>query len=160
MKIRAEVKINCELEHVSEFMLNGENLKIWNSAVKDSKFKSESNEETKLYSIVRKLPNQIVENTLEIRANNSVNTIDMKTISGAIPFKYHYKLVPFRGTTAVILNAEIDRHEFSSLLGRKMKRIPQVLLKKMILKEVNRNLYSLKIDLEKKINPEQFESVV
>jgi hypothetical protein len=160
MKIRAEVKINCDLKQVFEFMSNGENLSIWNSAVKDSKFKSKSNEETELYSIVRKLPNQMVENTLEIRTNNTVNTIHMKTISGIIPFKYHYKLVPFRSTTAVILNAEINKNEVNSLMGRKMKSIPQVLLKKMILKEVNRNLFSLKIDLEKKIKPEQYERVV
>jgi hypothetical protein len=128
--------------------------------VSQSDFRSQNNEKSKLYSIVRKLPNQTVENPLEINTNKTVHTIHMKTISGPIPFVYHYKLIPFRGTTTVILNAEINKNEVSSLMGRKIKSIPQIILKKMILKEVKRNLYSLKIDLEKMNSTTQTQVVI
>jgi hypothetical protein len=160
MKIRTEVKINCEIDAVLEFVSNGENLQKWNTAVKQSAFKSEKDENTKIYSITRKLPHQVVENTLEITVNKSVNTIDMKTTSGPIPFDYHYKLVPFRGTTTVILNAVVDKEEVISLLGPKIKKVPKIMLKKMILKEINADLYSLKVDLEKLNNKDQNPRVV
>ena len=111
-----------------------------------SDFKSDIDENTKIYSIIRKLPKQIIENSLEITVNKTVKTIHMRTISGPIPFTYHYKMVSFRGTTIVILNAEINKPIINVW---KMKHIPRILLKNMLLKEINRNLYSLKIDLEK-----------
>ncbi|TFG21082.1 MAG: hypothetical protein EU530_01215 [Promethearchaeota archaeon] len=149
MKIRVEVKINCILQTVLDYISNGEKLHEWNSAVKQVEINSRKDDNTTIFSIVRKLPSQIVENLLEVTVNKSVNTINMKTTSGYIPFIYHIKLVPFRGTTNVILNADLNKNDIITLLGPQLKKVPKIILKKMMFKEVNADLYSLKIILEK-----------
>ncbi|MBN2155582.1 MAG: SRPBCC family protein [Candidatus Lokiarchaeota archaeon] len=147
MKFRTEVKINSPIEKVFSYIKDGNKLVKWNSAVKEVShlnFDGKDNE----YQMIRKLPDKIVENIVKISDNEDENTIQIETVSGPTPFLYKYKLVPFRGTTNLILNADVDEEGVLSLLGPKIKVIPKFVINKMVRKAINNNLFSLKVILE------------
>ena len=109
IRLEEKIIIDSPIEEVFNFVANGENMALWNSAV----FKIEKVSAGPLgmgtqFWMLRNLPSGRAENIFEVITYKPNTEFSIKTVSGPTPFVYHYHFTSIDSNTSLVLVAEIQ----------------------------------------------------
>jgi hypothetical protein len=134
IRLEEKIMVNRSIEEVFNFVADGENMTLWNSAV----FKIEKVSTGPLgvgtqFWMLRNLPSGRAENIFEVITYKPNTEFSIKTISGPTPFVYHYHFTSVDSSTSLTLVAEIKLNG----LGKIVKPLLAIGIRKGIKDNLN-----------------------